>query len=88
MIRADPKKAVIAQHKLSTTAKDRALKIMTPVIDGTVEYQAPTTLSRKTKSIEMPMETRLENLSLGKTPDTTKNVAQLLVQGLHNHDPT
>lgn len=55
-------------------------------MNGTEEYQSPTMLSRKGKAIEMPMETRLENMSLETAPNTTKNMAQLLVQGLHNLD--
>ena len=60
------------------------MKLITPIIDNSVEFQTPTTLLRKAKTIEMPMETRLENLTLGET--TQKNVAQLLVQALHIHD--
>lgn len=89
LIRQDPKKSVTgsAQQKLAAARDKSLLKTVTPVVEaGSVEYQTATTLTRKAKAIEMPMETRLENLSLGETPQTQRNVAQLLVQGLHNHD--
>lgn len=93
LIRKDPKKALsgsgLTRQAVAAGAKDRALKTVTPVIDETAEYQTTSTVvGRKTKPIEMPMETRLENLSLDQTQQATKNVAQLLVQGLHNHDQT
>lgn len=55
-------------------------------MNGSEEYETPTMLPRKGKAIEMPMETRLENMSLGSAPHSTKNMAKLLVQGLHNLD--
>lgn len=93
LIRKDPTKVLsnsnLTRQAASASAKDRALKTVTPVVDGTAEYQtASTVVARKTKPIEMPMETRLENLSLDQSQQATKNVAQLLVQGLHNHDQT
>lgn len=91
LIRKDPKKSLasgVTKQAAAATAKDRVLKTITPVVDETAEYQTASTLARKTKPIEMPMETRLENLSLDQSQQSTKNVAQLLVQGLHNHDQT
>lgn len=91
LIRKDPKKtqagAGVTKQAAAATAKDRVLKTVAPVVDDTAEYQTANTVGRKTKPIEMPMETRLENLSLDQSKQATKNVAQLLVQGLHNHDP-
>lgn len=64
------------------------LKTVTPIInENEVEYQSVHTITRKIKSIEIPMETRLENLSLN-TNDTNmgKNIVQLLMQALLNKD--
>lgn len=96
LIRKDPTKAQNAtaviggKHAAAATAKDRVLKTIAPIVDGTAEYisGANSLQARRTKPIEMPMETRLENLSLDQSQQSTKNVAQLLVQGLHNHDQT
>lgn len=69
-------------------ARNKILKIVTPIIDeNEVEYQSAHTMTRKLKAVEIPMETRLENLSLS-TDETKmgKNVVQLLIQGLHNKD--
>lgn len=61
----------------------------TIIDDKKVEYLTPVASNKKsTKVPEIPMETRIENLSLGdgaKGPQA-KNVAQLLIQGLHSND--
>lgn len=77
-----------------TAAKKRtanALKTIIPIIDmDNVEFQTKEVVPRKgQKSVEIPMETRLENLtfdSLGQSSAVGRNVAQLLVQALHSHD--
>lgn len=87
LIRKDPKKEVASGRAAAAAAKDKLLKTIAPVVDDTAAYQTPATLARKShKAIEMPMETRLENLALEQSTSNTKNMAQLLVQGLHNHD--
>lgn len=68
-----------------------ALKTIAPIIDlENVEFQTKEVVPRKgQKSLEIPMETRLENLtfdSLGQSSAVGRNVAQLLVQALHSHD--
>lgn len=76
------------------TAKKRtinALKTITPIVNlNDVEFQSKEVVPRKgQKNIEIPMETRLENLtfdSLGQSSAVGRNVAQLLVQALHSHD--
>lgn len=90
LIRTDPKQttANISKQAAKETAKDRLLKTIAPIVDGNAEYQTASTVARRIKPIEMPMETRLENLTLDQSQKTTKNVAQLLVQGLHNLDQT
>lgn len=76
------------------TAKKRttnALKTIAPIVNlENVEFQSKEVVPRKgQKNIEIPMETRLENLtfdSMGKSKAAGRNVAQLLVQALHSHD--
>lgn len=87
LIRKDPKKVSSGNKAAAAAAKDKLLKTITPIVDDSVAYQTPSTLARKSnKAIEMPMETRLENLAIEQSTTNTKNVAQLLIQGLHNHD--
>lgn len=87
MIRNDLKK--VTAKSAANDERQKVLKTVTPIVDDSVEYQTPQTLAKRTKAIEIPMETRLENLSLG-TGDKQlgKNVVQLLIQGLHNRDAT
>lgn len=68
-----------------------ALKTIAPIVNmEDVEFQTKQVVPRKgQKNIEIPMETRLENLtfdSLGQSKAVGRNVAQLLVQALHSHD--
>lgn len=68
-----------------------ALKTIAPIVNmEDVEFQTKQVVPRKgQKNIEIPMETRLENLtfdSLGQSNAVGRNVAQLLVQALHSHD--
>lgn len=88
LVRKEPKMEKI---KKKSDDKDKSvnlsLKTITPIVNSEdVEYQTLTSLPRKgTKTTEIPMETRLENLSLDKEGDK-RNVAQLLIQALHSHD--
>lgn len=86
LIRNDPKKLF---GKSGEKNKENSLKHVTPIISNNdVEYQTGITPVRKhNKTIEIPMETRLENLSLakGETPQAQSKV-QLLVQALHSKD--
>lgn len=66
------------------------LKNVTPSVD-LAEFQSKDVVARKNKkSVEVPLETRLENLTFDSlTQDKTKqgrNVAQLLIQALHSRD--
>lgn len=82
LIRSDPKKA---QSKAN--AKSVNLKTITPHIDtSNVEYQTP--VVHRGKISDIPMETRLQNLSLATAVGATnaRNVAHLLVQALHSKD--
>lgn len=74
------------------TRAAQILKNVTPTIDlANVEFQSKDVVARKNKkSVEVPLETRLENLTFDSlTQDKTKqgrNVAQLLIQALHSRD--
>ncbi|XP_056630319.1 WD repeat-containing protein 43 [Diorhabda sublineata] len=89
IVRQDP-------HKLKSSTQDHVTKIITPVINDSVHYLTPATSSVSTAkrksdgTLEVPMEKRLENLTLGKAEGNkvpkADNVAQLLIQGLHSKD--
>lgn len=89
LVRQDP-------HKLKSSTQDHVTKIITPVINDSVHYLTPETSSISTAkrkndgTLEVPMEKRLENLTLGKVEGSkvpkADNVAQLLIQGLHSKD--
>lgn len=73
----------------SNDAKKRttnSLKTVVPIINmDDVEFQSKGVTPRKNqKNIEIPMETRLENLALDSSGQ--RNIAQLLVQALHSRD--
>ncbi|KAJ8926553.1 hypothetical protein NQ314_021069 [Rhamnusium bicolor] len=90
LVRKDPR-------SIQTSKKDQASKTLSPVVNNDVHYltsQTSTTTATKRKidgQMEVPMEKRLENLTLNKLDGSSKvpkvdNVAQLLVQGLHSKD--
>lgn len=87
LIRGEVKKMSAEEKRKTFTA----LKTITPLVDASkVDYQAPiSTVPRKgQKATEIPMETRLENLTFGTAAGAkqARNVSQLLVQALHSHD--
>lgn len=83
---------ITSKQKISNKLRvANALKTVTPIINmSAVEFQSKNPRKSK-KTEEVPMEIRLENLtfdSLGSNKGKQgQNVAQLLVQGLHSHDP-
>lgn len=84
LIRSDPKRPPIKANDKSIN-----LKTVAPHIDAAgVEYQ--TTVVHRGKTSEIPMEMRLQNLSLaaGNSAANEKNVAQLLDQALKSKDAT
>lgn len=87
LIRTNPKK--LLTKNIIKKQSEKILKSVTPIIsENDVEYQTSTTLSKKKqKSIQIPMETRLQNLHLsnGEIPQAQSKV-QLLVQSLHSKD--
>lgn len=73
-----------------TGTDGKLLNVVTPNTKNNVEYLNAVSATKKmaSKSFDIPMETRLENLSVGgdvQRPNA-KNMAQLLVQGLHSKD--
>lgn len=90
LVRSDSKTLKAAKQAESS-------KFRTPLVNNNVQYLTPhtstsSTVKRKPDgSQEIPMEQRLENLTLTKSDINSKvpkidNVAQLLVQGLHSKD--
>ncbi|XP_055620595.1 WD repeat-containing protein 43 [Toxorhynchites rutilus septentrionalis] len=71
---------------------DKELKAKTPFVDNaSAEFLNPVNAGKKSlKTVEIPMEARLENLALSADGDTSrtsqKNMAHLLIQGLHSKD--
>ncbi|KAJ8959403.1 hypothetical protein NQ318_022091 [Aromia moschata] len=84
--------------RVSKTSKDdQSSKIQTPIISNDVHYLsshpisvAKTSKRRNDGQMEVPMEKRLENLTINKLDGLqvpkVDNVAQLLMQGLHSKD--
>lgn len=93
LIRSDPRK--LLKQKLGKGDKntDAALKTLTPIINtNDVDYKSSLTVSKKKlNSLDMPMESRLQNLNLnapeGKVIPQSQSKVQLLVQSLHSKDP-
>ncbi|XP_053683367.1 WD repeat-containing protein 43 [Sabethes cyaneus] len=95
-IQKDVKQNVIIREQtaFSKRKEDKTLKSKTPTVDNaTAEFLNPVNASRKSlKTLEIPMEARLENLTLAasdstaKGKDGQKNMAHLLIQGLHSKD--
>ncbi|CAG9816276.1 unnamed protein product [Phaedon cochleariae] len=87
LIRKDPRAPAVSKQ-------DKDTKTITPVVNDDVHYltsQISHTKRKNDGKIEVPMEQRLENLTLNKSESSSKvpksdNVAQLLVQGLHSKD--
>lgn len=73
-----------------TESDNQVLNVATPITENNVEYLnavSSTSLKKPVKTVEIPMETRLENLTVGDgIKPNAKNMAHLLVQGLHNKD--
>lgn len=81
----------------SISKGDQTLKTQTPIVNDDVQYLTPQTSSvattkRKSEGkMEIPMEKRLENLTLNKLDGNSgvpkvNNMAHLLIQGLHSKD--
>ncbi|XP_053966510.1 WD repeat-containing protein 43 [Anastrepha ludens] len=96
LIRADPKLLYLTQGKLSRKdgKSGGALKTLTPIVnEAKVDYKSAVTVSKKKmKAVEMPMESRLQNLNLNALPGgvapQAQSKVQLLVQALHSKDNT
>ncbi|XP_065367124.1 WD repeat-containing protein 43 isoform X2 [Calliphora vicina] len=93
LVRKDPKKLLKQKMgKGDKTSTDAALKILSPIINSKdVDYKSAVTVSKKKlKSLDMPMESRLQNLNLNaaasKVVPQSQSKVQLLVQSLHSKD--
>uniref|UniRef100_A0A1I8N3C4 Small-subunit processome Utp12 domain-containing protein n=1 Tax=Musca domestica TaxID=7370 RepID=A0A1I8N3C4_MUSDO len=96
LIRTDPRKHVKQQllGKRNEIGSEKTLKMITPIIDAKdVDYKSSISVTKKKlKSLDMPMEARLQNLNLnvgdGKVIPQAQSKVQLLVQSLHSKDET
>lgn len=94
LVRTDPRKLmkqkIMDKHK--DISSEAALKMLTPLIDSKdVDYKSSISVSKKKlKSLDMPMEARLQNLNLNtsdnKVTPQAQSKVQLLVQSLHSKD--
>lgn len=85
LIRTDPKSLSSKHHKKEL---ENSLKLVTPTVNtNDVEYKSATINRKQKKPVQIPMETRLQNLNLanGDTP-TAKSKVHLLIQALHSKD--
>ncbi|TDG50988.1 hypothetical protein AWZ03_002643 [Drosophila navojoa] len=91
IVRAEPKK-LFAKNKRSEQGTEAALKAQVPIVShNEVEYNSALPLSNKKVRNDVPMEARLQNLSLQamKLPDgklQSQSKTQLLMQALHSQD--
>ncbi|XP_067627144.1 WD repeat-containing protein 43 [Eurosta solidaginis] len=94
LIRTDPKSLYLASGKgnKKDVKTGSTQKTITPIVnEADVEYKSSTTVSKKKlKPVEMPMESRLQNLNLNAPPGSgapqAQSKVQLLVQALHSKD--
>lgn len=85
LVRKDPLKLTTAKSKDNV---DQALNLVTPISDKNAEILNAISAKRKiNKSVEIPLEMRLDNMSVGqsKRPNAKKMTHQL-IQGLHGQD--
>ncbi|XP_058462607.1 WD repeat-containing protein 43 [Malaya genurostris] len=90
------KQNVIIREQMSVfqrKGQDDKMKSKTPaVVSAVAEFLNPANAGKKSlKTVEIPMEARLENLALtadvsSKSTFSPKNMAHLLIQGLHSKD--
>lgn len=89
IVRNDPMKFEgSVKEKKKHQAVNEALNIMTPITDNSAEILNIISAKKKSqKSVEIPLETRLDNLTVGsgKRPNAKKLTYQL-IQGLHGSD--
>lgn len=86
LVRKDPLKITVA--KKNKNEPEQSLNLVTPITGQDVEILNAVSAKRKVhKPVEVPLETRLDNLTVGesKRPNAKKMTHQL-VQGLHGHD--
>ncbi|XP_034479036.1 WD repeat-containing protein 43 [Drosophila innubila] len=94
IVRTDPKKLYTKKQRADQSGSAEALKMKTPVVrKKEVEYNSALPISKKKIQNDVPMEARLENLSIQATKLTdgklqSQSKTQLLMQALHSQDKT
>lgn len=82
LVRKDPIRMEVVKKKI-----DEQHSIITPLTGKSVEILNAVSATKKSKPVEMPLETRLDNLTVGesKRPNAKKMTHQL-IQALHGRD--
>ncbi|XP_062134866.1 WD repeat-containing protein 43 [Drosophila sulfurigaster albostrigata] len=94
IVRTDPKKLYAKKKRSDQSGTQEALKTKIPIVSKTeVEYNSALPISKKKVQNDVPMEARLESLTIeaSKLPDgklQSQSKTQLLMQALHSQDQT
>ncbi|KAH8384664.1 hypothetical protein KR093_004433 [Drosophila rubida] len=92
IVRTDPKKLYAKKKRADQSGTQEALKTKIPIISKSeVEYNSALPISKKKIQNDVPMEARLESLTIeaSKLPDgklQSQSKTQLLMQALHSQD--
>lgn len=88
LVRKDPLKIDIGRKKKDD--QSQSLNVVTPITDKNVEIlNVVSATKRALKPVEIPLETRLDNLTVGESRrPNAKKMTHQLVQGLQGHDAT
>jgi len=85
LVRKDPMKLEVASKKKKNEAD--ALNLVTPITGSGVEILNTITATKRHKAVEIPLETRLDNLAVGESRrPNAKRMTHQLIQGLHGND--
>ncbi|KAM8713544.1 hypothetical protein ACLKA7_013808 [Drosophila subpalustris] len=92
IVRTDPKKLYTKKQRADQSGSAEALKMKAPLVRSKeVEYNSALPISKKKIQNDVPMEARLQNLSIQATKLTdgklqSQSKTQLLMQALHSQD--
>ncbi|CAO1427404.1 unnamed protein product [Diamesa hyperborea] len=83
LVRKDPMKMTVKKTK----EDGKVMNVVTPLLSANAEYLNVVSSRKPLKPVEIPLETRIENLKVadGKRPNA-KKLTQQLIQGLHSSD--
>lgn len=85
LVRTDPMKMRVA--KKSKDGDDDRSALITPIVSKDAEVLSSLSAKRKQKPVEIALETRLDNLTVGEgRKPNAKKMTHQLIQGLHGKD--